>query len=644
MNRNELLTELDKLGVKLWIENEQLSIQAPKGVLSKELLDSLAEHKIELIRLLKLTNTKTISSPVIAPDFSSRYEPFSLTDIQQAHWLGRNSAFELGDVANHHYLEFEVSNLDLSRLSAAWGKLIKRHDMLRAVLLSTGEQLILAEVPFYEIAILDLRGLQKNEVELHLAGIREKLSHQVLPSHQWPWFNIRATYIDQDCIRIHINMDLLVADAASVRIIFQEWHKFYQNPELLLPPLDLSFRDYVINKNKWQDLELMEKSQNYWFSRLDNLPPAPQLPLACFPNELKTYQFKRYHSQLTPNIWQQLKQRGKNFGLTPSVILLTAFAEILTMWSKHPRFTINLTVLDRLPIHPQINQIVGDFTNINLLAIDNSILDNFMVRAQRIQQQLLSDLENLQISGVEVLRELARRQKTGLTATMPIVFSSVLGLNSFTQGDLEFSFLGELVYGISQTPQVSLDHQVTELNGALIFNWDVVEALFPNGLIEDMFGAYCLMLQQLAAADAVWETVNLELLPPTQVKQQVAVNATQTVISETLLHNLFFQQVLMRPQHIAVVTADQTLTYQELSDRATILGSQLRQLGALPNQLIAIVMEKGWEQVVAALGILAAGAAYLPVDPTLPTERLWYLLEQASTCLSGSLRLDLTAT
>ncbi|QFS52457.1 non-ribosomal peptide synthetase [Nostoc sphaeroides] len=637
MNRNELLTELDKRGVKLWVENDKLSIEAPKGVLTKDLFSSLAEHKIEIMRLLRLNDPKTTSLPIIEPDFSRRYEPFPLTDIQQAHWVGRSSVFELGNVANHHYLEFEVSNLDLSRLAAAWQKLIERHDMLRAVVLPTGEQQILEQVPAYQIATLDLRGLEKIEIESKLAAIREKLSHQVLPSQQWPWFDIRATYLDNQRVRIHISMDLLVVDAASIRIVFQEWNTLYQKLDLLLPPLDLSFRDYVINKNALQDLELIKQSQDYWFSRLDTLPPAPELPLACFPSELKEYQFKRYRAELSPNIWQQLKQRGQNSGLTPSVILLAAFAEVLTVWSKNPCFTINLTVLERLPIHPQINQIVGYFTNTNLLAIDNSVPDTFIARALQIQQQLLQDLDHLQISGVEVLRELTRRQKNGLTASMPIVFSSVLGLSSFTQGDLEFSFLGEIVYGISQTPQVSLDYQVTEQNGALIFNWDVVEELFPDGLIDDMFSAYCDLLQQLAKDDEVWYSKQRTLLPPAQVKLQLAVNATSKAIPETaLLHTLVFEQVSLRPEQRAVVTSDsygelryRTLTYLELGDRAIDLAHHLQQLRVYPNQLVAIVMDRGWEQVVAALGILAAGAAYLPIDPGLPTERQWYLLEQA---------------
>ncbi len=632
MNKNQLLIELEKRGIKLWLENDLLNIEAPKGTLTPELRDSLKEHKPELIKLLNLNNIKTTSLPIIKPNPQQHHQPFTLTDIQQAHWLGRNQVFELSHVSNHVYIEFETTNLDISRLTTAWQKLIQRHDMLKAIVLPTGEQKILDKVPDYQITILDLQELETPQIEIELTAIREKLSQQNLPSHQWPWFDIRATYLNQQQIRLHLSMDLLLIDAASIRILFHEWNQLYQNPELSLPPLELSFRDYVIAKNSLQDSELVKRSQTYWFNRLDTLPPAPELPLACFPSELKEYTFNRYAGKLEPHIWQKLKQRAQKAGLTPSIILLTAFAEVLTLWSKNPAFTLNLTVLERLPLHPQINQIIGDFTNTNLLAIDNSSPNTFINLALKIQQQLLQDLDHIYISGVEVLRKLLSQKQTELTAAMPIVFSSVLGLGNFSQADLEYNFLGEVVYGISQTPQVSLEHQVAEHNGSLIFNWDAVEALFPMGMLDEMFTVYCNLLERLSLEDELW-TEPIELLP------SIPIHPHPPIPQTALLHTLFFAQVSQRPQQQAVISSDRILTYQELSDRVTELARQLGDRSqvaiarsAVP-EAIAIIMEKGWKQVVAALAILAAGGIYVPIDPGLPQERIWYCLQQAEVKL-----------
>src|SRR5262249_62432033 len=101
-------------------------------------------------------------------------------------------------------------------------------------------------------------------------------------------------------------------------------------------------------------------------------PPAPELPLATNPEEVKRPRFVRHPGRLPTAAWGKLKEKGAQRGLTPSGVLLAAFAEVLTVWSKSPRFTINLTLFNRLPLHAEVNELVGDFTSLNLLAVDNS--------------------------------------------------------------------------------------------------------------------------------------------------------------------------------------------------------------------------------------------------------------------------------
>ena len=105
-------------------------------------------------------------------------------------------------------------------------------------------------------------------------------------------------------------------------------------------------------------------------------------------------------------------------------------------------------------------------------------------------------------------------------------------------------------------------------------------------------------------------------------------NDTDAPVPAGLLHTPFLEQVRVRPQQTAVVTADLRLSYQDVHQRAQRLARRLRRMGARANHLVAVVMEKGWEQVVAALAVLEAGAAYLPVDPDLPQERRWLLLQR----------------
>ncbi|MEH2060573.1 MAG: amino acid adenylation domain-containing protein [Nostoc sp.] len=573
----------------------------------------------------------------IVPNRHERYQPFPLTDIQQAYWIGRNVAFELSNVATHSYREIECFNLDIERFTKAWQRLIERHDMLRAIVQPDGQQRILPQVPCYEIKVLDLRGKSLEIVASRLAEICDRMSHQVLPADQWPLFEICATLLTDHKFRLHISFDLLIGDAWSYQIIGRELAELMQNPDSLTTAIELSFRDYVLAEVALRDSQLYSRSLEYWQNRLATFPPSPELPLEKNLVAVTNPRFQRRTGKLEPETWQQLQRKANQAGVTPSGILLAAYAEILTVWSKSPRFTINLTLFNRLPLHPQINQVVGDFTSLNLLAINNSAQDSFAVRAKHIQQQLWDDLDHRYVSGVRVLRELAQIQERNLGALMPVVFTSTLSQDS---QDLSspLDWLGETVYGSSQTPQVYLDHVVSEAAGGLVFYWNAVEELFPVGLLDKMFAAYCHLLERLANEDEIWQTHTRQLLPASQVEQIATINATETPILETyreqfghtpLLHTLFFDQVALHKDKVAVISNDRTLTYQELGDRSLQLGHQLHQVGTRPNQIIAIVMEKGWEQIVATLGILACGAAYVPIDPGLPAQRRWHLLQEA---------------
>jgi pyochelin synthetase len=601
--------------------NEAFNVEFPLNRLFEaptiaELAQSLASFKGDETE----ARLSPATFPTIKADHENRYEPFPLTDIQQAYWIGRKGDFELGNVSTHVYAEMEGKELDLDRFARAWRRLIQRHDMLRAVILPDGRQQILGSVPEYQIETVDLRGKDAQSVIYGLDSIRRRMSHQVLNVERWPLFEICATLLDEQQIRLHISYDLLIADGRSAQVISRELGILYHNPDAVLPPLELCFRDYVLAEQKLRETSLYDQSLNYWKNRIPQLPPAPELILARSPGSLTRPRFTRRSDRLDEESWRRIKGRAARLGITPSTIVLAAFSEVLATWSKSPRFTINLTLFNRLPLHPQVNDIVGDFTSLTLLEVDPTGLDPFDARARRLQEQLWQDMEHRYISGVRVLRELSRTQRAGFQALMPVIFTSTLSLAGMVQSSNGDSLPGTNVYSIGQTPQVWLDNQISEHDGTLTFNWDAVEDLFPAGLLDDMFDAYRSLLYSLA------DEREYKLIPEEQLARRQHVNDTAGPVPSGLLHDRFIKQALRQPDAVALITPSRRITYGNLLRHANSLGTQLRTLGARPNTLVAVVMEKGWEQVVATMGVLISGAAYLPVDPNVPAERLAYLL------------------
>ncbi|HET6210618.1 MAG TPA: AMP-binding protein, partial [Jatrophihabitans sp.] len=344
-------------------------------------------------------------------------------------------------------------------------------------------------------------------------------------------------------------------------------------------------------------------------------------------------QFTRYQQVLPAADWSALRAVATQRGVTPSVLLLTAFAEVLGRWSRQPAFTLSLPLFNRLPLHPDINAIIGDFTSLVLLEVDVSGPAGFAERARAVQDRLWQDIDHAAVSGVRVNRELAQARGTA-QAALPIVFNSTLSelvpeSSAGGADDLAAALRAEPVHSITQTPQVWIDHTVLESAGRLHYNWDSIDELFPAGMVAQMFADYGRLLAELADP-AAWRRPASELLPGAQL----AGPADQIDLDLPLLHELFDRQAERSPDAPAVLAADRQLSYRQLRIEARALAGRLQRHGVRPGELVGVLADRGWQQPVATLAVLYAGAGYVPIDPSWPAERVGHVLERIGSRLA----------
>ncbi|MEM7465356.1 MAG: amino acid adenylation domain-containing protein [Pseudomonadota bacterium] len=560
----------------------------------------------------------------IVPDPIQRHAPFPLTDIQHAYWLGRTSVFELGNIGTHGYREIETQGLDPQAVEAALNQLITRHDMLRAVVEDDGLQRILPTVPAYTIRVTDCRDYDAEALNAHILETRERLSHQLFDPKSWPLFEVVALRCRNNVTRYCVSFDVLIGDAFSLQVLGQDMRALMSSADL--STLNLSFRDYVISEQQHQASSAYEHHLEYWLARAPHLPPAPQLPLKASGQTPPQPEFKRRRLVLPAAQWQSFKHFARQSNVSPSTAILAVFATVLARYCRHNHFTLNLTLFNRPPIHPEVNRLVGDFTSSLLLAVKLDYHHAFDEQAREIQQQLWEDLEHRAVSGVRVLRELARISGRHTGALMPVVFTSTLDhtaiKNTREQDD------ARVVYGLSQTSQVYLDHQVSEINEELHANWDSIDALFPREVLDSMFANYQTLIEQLANEQTSWQT-HIPSAPATHWSRY---NATQQSFGDrgtACLQSLFFSQAKSSPDTVAIIDGNLSVTYDALARYVLSVSDQL--VGQVAtNELVAVSLAKGWRQVVATLAVLTAGAAYVPIDPALPAARRRELFSDAN--------------
>ncbi|MEK3728058.1 amino acid adenylation domain-containing protein [Lysinibacillus sp. FSL W8-0953] len=567
--------------------------------------------------------------PSIEPNEQDRFKPFPLTDVQQAYWLGRSGIYAYGDVSTHCYFEMDCSSLDHARVEQTWNRLIQHHDMMRAIILNDGQQQQVQEfVAYYSIASYNLTNLSAEQRKEQLTLVRSEMEHQTFIPSEWPLFDIRMSAINEQKTRIHISFDNIIFDGFSMFYLFKEWKRLYDDSSAKLQTLQTTFRDYILAYQKIRETEMYKRDIQYWHQRIDNMYPAPDLPLLDYKEDLSNCKFTRYEEKLSTEEWLVLKQLAAKMNLSPASLLIAAYAETLARWSSQPKLTINLTRFHRVLFEPDVDQLIGDFTSLNLLSIDMSKGESFLERARTVQKQLLQDLEHPYVSGVYVERALAKKWNRQMGIMMPFVFTSGLGLEKNNGSTTKTSYLGDIVYGLSQTPQVWLDHQVSEQKGELWLSWDAIEELFPQYLIRDMFEAYTRILKELARKEDLWQQPIRSLVCFPCQEQEGKLKGPDTAISDETLISLVEKQIAANPTNLAVISEEKNMTYEQLSHLTNHTAQAILAMDRTKGRLVAVVMEKGWEQIVAVLGIMKAGKAYLPIDCTTPIERMKFLLQE----------------
>ncbi|QWF84793.1 non-ribosomal peptide synthetase [Amycolatopsis sp. CA-230715] len=550
--------------------------------------------------------------------------PFALAELQHAYWIGRDAGQPLGGVGAHFYNEFDGTGVDPDRLGTALAALVRRHPMLRAVFLDDGTQRIAEHQPETRITVHDLRALSAHRAEERLAELREEISHRKLAVERGEVFDVRLSLLPQGATRMHVSIEMLAADAHSFRNLLSDLAALYADPGAPLPPIRLSYQQYLLAAARTREPE-RDRDREYWRARLDELPGPPELPLAVAPERVHGHRVRRWQHRLSAAADAALREQARRHGLTVSVVLLTAFAEILAAWSASPRFLLNLPLYDRRPVHEDVPMLVGDFTGLLVLAADMAPGDGFAAAATRLQERMRADAAHAAYSGLDVLRDLAARRGA---AGAPVVFTSALSLGELFDERVRARF-GEPGWTMSQTPQVWLDFQVTEREGGIFLNWDVVAELFPPGMVDAMFAAYLRLLAWATGPSADWSAAPPEPLGPSARQVRTKANEVAMPVRDRGLHDDVLAWAERDPGRTALLCGDVETTYGELARASADLAGRLAARGVGRGAVVAISLPKGAEQIVAVLAILRTGAAYVPVGVGQPAMRRDRILRAA---------------
>lgn len=605
MNIRELLEELNYRNIVVWKEGSDIKFKAPKGSLTSDLKDQLLINKGMLMEYLDKEENIYFKR-----DELNLYEEFDLTDIQSSYLLGRNIAFELGGVGCHGYMEIEYNELlNHDKIEYAWNKVIRKHDMLRAIIYKNSKQKIQKVVPYVEVEEV----FAKDYTEIVL---RDKLSNKQYDIGEWPMCDIGITKLNNKTL-LHFSVDMIVADYISMNIILRDLEDFYHHPDKEIVN-SISYRDVVIYKKQREQRKnaINPEDKQYWEDKIKNIECSPSLPT------LKTVgiednSFYQKNVFLNEDMWGRLLGLSKDIGVTVSVLIMSVLSEVIYYWSGTNKFCINTTLFNRgyLGIK-NINEVVGDFTDVNVSAIDINSELTFKERIVKLQKNLWLDMEHNSVSGVEVLRKISKLK--GENIVIPLVFTSTVGLSN----ENDVLLKQKINFKISQTPQVYIDCQLAEERNGAKINWDIRNHVFHKTVIDEMFLCFSDTIEKLCHnSSEILDLKNPIKLPETLLKKREKLNLTEKQFPKKTLADGFIMALNKSPEKTALIFKGNTYTYRRLGSYVSSVMDILKKHEIKSGDRIAVNIEKNEWQIASVLAIILSGAVYVPVDVNQPVNR-----------------------
>lgn len=540
---------------------------------------------------------------------------YPLTDVQMSYLTGRSMNLE-NNTSTHVYFEWQIG-FPVEKFVHAINVLIERHAMLRTIIYESGTQKTMEEIPEYKPVISDISGLNHDEQEKRILAKRDEISHNNFQAGSWPMFEIYIFKVSKNQHRILSNLDMLIADGYSLYILSKELVSLCSQEGVVLPELKDTFQQYVIAYRNFEKSKIYQESEKFWLKKADKLPDYPDMTLKTVQG---TPKFKRISTTVEKEVWDKIKSNLRDRQVTPSAFLCAVYGSILAYYSNQPSALLNLTLFNRIPFMDDIQNMIGDFTSIMLLDLYPGNFKNYWEYLKDAQSNMIDALEHRYYDGVKVMRQLSKNRKRYSFAT-PFVFTSLL----FNAGDEERNNtlnLFDSVYSLSETSQVLLDCQVAERQGSLVLNWDYVEDAIENDMVEAMHRMFMRGVLDME------ESQGLTLDKDYKEKLQ-QYNETDERIDTITLDGLFKKQLEKTPDKAAVRKQNETITYQELDKRSDDVAWYLEKNGIGCGDRVAVAAEREISSVISILGILKAGAAYVPVSLEQPQKRQEYILENS---------------
>jgi amino acid adenylation domain-containing protein len=633
MNIAEFLANLQAQDIKLWVENDKLRYNAPKGQFTDELRQRISEYKPEIIRYLSSSHQTSLPLEPV-----SRQQQLQLSLAQQRLWFldqleGKTATY------NIPYALQLLGKVDILALKNSLLKIIQRHEILRTNFQLQNNTVVQVIQPEYELSdffeFIPSISLNNAEISKYLLEQAQKPFDLKVESL------IRVLLIKQtnDKYILLVNMHHIISDGWSMDVFLRELTSLYDcycnNCNCDLSPLAIQYADFAHWQRHWLQGEMLTTQINYWKKQLKNIPLQLNLPFDYVRPAIQTYHGTTEKLDFSDELSKNIISLAEKQQTTLFITLLTAFQILLYRHTGQTDIVVGTPIAGRTK--KETEDLIGFFVNTLAIRTKLQAKDGFIQVLQQVKQTALNAYSYQDLPFEQLVAELQPERSLSYTPIFQVmfVFHQHQPIKTPHFNGLEVHPLPDVDIAASKFDlnfHIWLDEQ--RLYGKLYYNTD----LFKSKTIQWILSHFKNLLLSIVAEPSK-KIALLNLLNPNDIGQKNTIQPTQlfnlfkhSEIEQTIVSR-FRQYVTKYPYHTAVKTKGYTWNYQILNQKSNQVANYLLKTCGYQEQRIALLFEHDAPMLMGILGVLKTGKTYVPLHIEHPVERLRSIIEDAQAHL-----------
>jgi amino acid adenylation domain-containing protein len=576
--------------------------------------------------------TRSAETPS-GPAALEKNSTYLLTSSQQRIWFFGELAPDV-PLYNESESVRLAGELNAEAFEQALNSVVARHEVLRTTFENAeqGPIAIVHESWPLRIKLIDLSSLSPAQSAAELE--RLLIDEPRLPFRLETDPGIRATLVRLNPLEhvFILMMHHLVCDWASEGILWRELSSAYRSivrgEPYTASNLPIQFGDYAVWQQQRVDGAKLARDLDFWKENLRGAPELQELPSDRPRPSEQTFRGARHRVRLDDGLTEALR----NFSRREKTTLFTVFAAALNTLLY--RYTGSEDVLLGIPVsdrrRPELQAVIGLLFDMQVLRTEFSAGITFLELLARMRKGLLALYRRREVPFDLIVNKVRPERSSSYSPLFQVMISWHDQDESLAAVGLE-GLVVEAVRSETKTSKFDFSLVVTDHPDEIWLEAEYNTDLFDADRIARMFGHFHTLLEA-AAADPARRLAELPLL--TDVERAQLLDSTEVAYPrEMCVHQLFEMQAGQTPDAVAAVFGEREVTYRELNERSNRLARHLIGLGVGPEVLVGICVERSIEMIVGLLGIMKAGGAYLPLDPSYPQERLAYMLRDSGASL-----------